>query len=149
MANLSKSAFLTKWGGLFADNNTGDISPEDMRDFRQDIADSLFGNASTFNFLTIPIGTWNMDTTASKTVDLTPYSITNDQIIGVLSVQIVGDVTIGIIQSYPLWTGGYFRMDDTDPDNIILFRNASGLFDSIQFSGTSLSRGNIIVMFNP
>lgn len=42
MAQLSKSSFLTKWAELFADNTTGDISEQDMRDFRQDISDSFF-----------------------------------------------------------------------------------------------------------
>lgn len=42
MAQLSKSAFLAKWLTIFADNVTRDISEEDMRDFRQDIADSFW-----------------------------------------------------------------------------------------------------------
>jgi hypothetical protein len=41
MAQLAGAAFLTKWAGLFADNSTGDISAEDMRDFRQDLVDSF------------------------------------------------------------------------------------------------------------
>lgn len=41
MAQLTLDAFLSKWAGLFADNATRDISEEDMRDFREDIADSF------------------------------------------------------------------------------------------------------------
>jgi hypothetical protein len=41
MSALSKTAFLSKWAGLFADNTSRDISEEDIRDFRQDIADSF------------------------------------------------------------------------------------------------------------
>lgn len=49
MAQLSKAAFLSKWDTLFADNSTRQISEADMRDFRQDIADSfsLVGGAIT------------------------------------------------------------------------------------------------------
>lgn len=42
MTQLSKAAFLSKWLTLFADNTTRDISEQDMRDFRQDIADSFW-----------------------------------------------------------------------------------------------------------
>jgi hypothetical protein len=42
MAQLNGVDFLAKWATLFADNTTGDISAEDMRDFRQDIKDSFF-----------------------------------------------------------------------------------------------------------
>lgn len=41
MSKLSNTNFLSKWLSLFADNTTGDISEEDMRDFRQDISDSF------------------------------------------------------------------------------------------------------------
>lgn len=41
MSQLSLSGFLSKWAGLFADNSARDISELDMRDFRQDIADSF------------------------------------------------------------------------------------------------------------
>lgn len=43
MTQLSKVAFLSKWAGQFADNAVRLISEADMRDFRQDIADSFFG----------------------------------------------------------------------------------------------------------
>jgi len=45
MASLTKTAFLSKWASLFADNSTRNISEEDMRDFRQDIADSFLNTA--------------------------------------------------------------------------------------------------------
>jgi hypothetical protein len=38
---LSYVDFLAKWAALFPDNTTELISAEDMRDFRQDIADSF------------------------------------------------------------------------------------------------------------
>ncbi len=41
MAQLSKSAFLSKYAGIFADNTMRAISEGDMRDFRADIADSF------------------------------------------------------------------------------------------------------------
>lgn len=41
MSNLSKSAFLSKWNSLFADNSTRDITEEDLRDFTTDIKDSF------------------------------------------------------------------------------------------------------------
>src|SRR5690606_22212954 len=42
MTQLSKAAFLAKWLTLFADNTSREISEKDMRDFRQDIADSFW-----------------------------------------------------------------------------------------------------------
>jgi hypothetical protein len=44
MAALSTSAFLSKYATLFADNSTRDISELDVRDFRQDIADSFLNS---------------------------------------------------------------------------------------------------------
>lgn len=41
MAVLTIAAFLSKYNSIFADNTTRAISEEDMRDFRQDIADSF------------------------------------------------------------------------------------------------------------
>lgn len=48
MAVLSKTAFLTKWASLFADNTTGEISEQDIRDFRQDISDSFLSISDNF-----------------------------------------------------------------------------------------------------
>lgn len=44
MAALSTVAFLAKWASLFADNGSRDISEEDVRDFRQDVADSFLNS---------------------------------------------------------------------------------------------------------
>jgi hypothetical protein len=41
MAVLTIAAFLSKYNTIFADNSTRNISEEDLRDFRQDIADSF------------------------------------------------------------------------------------------------------------
>lgn len=41
MAKLSISAFVSKWGTLFADNSSRAISEQDIRDFRQDVSDSF------------------------------------------------------------------------------------------------------------
>lgn len=41
MTQLSKSAFLAKWTPIFADNDTGDITEEKLRDFTTDIKDSF------------------------------------------------------------------------------------------------------------
>lgn len=41
MTQLSKSAFLAKWTPLFADNDTGDITEEMLRNFTADIKDSF------------------------------------------------------------------------------------------------------------
>lgn len=46
MAQLNGTDFLAKWATLFADNTTGDISAEDMRDFRQDITDSFLNSVT-------------------------------------------------------------------------------------------------------
>src|SRR5690606_41134125 len=42
MTKLSASAFIAKYTTIFADNGNREISAEDMRDFRQDIADSFW-----------------------------------------------------------------------------------------------------------
>lgn len=47
MAQLTKAAFLSKWATLFADNSSREIGEEDMRDFRQDIADSFLAFDTT------------------------------------------------------------------------------------------------------
>lgn len=48
MAQLSKTAFLSKWATLFADNTTGEISEQDVRDFRQDVSDSFLSISDNF-----------------------------------------------------------------------------------------------------
>jgi hypothetical protein len=48
MAKRTKTQFKTLWGSgssTFADNTTGDISAEDIRDFAEDIADSFPADA--------------------------------------------------------------------------------------------------------
>jgi hypothetical protein len=42
MTKLSASAFIAKYTTIFADNGNREISAEDMRHFRQDIADSFW-----------------------------------------------------------------------------------------------------------
>src|SRR5690554_1049690 len=42
MTKLSASAFIAKYTTIFADNGNREISAEDMRTFRQDIADSFW-----------------------------------------------------------------------------------------------------------
>lgn len=58
MAALTKAAFLSKYLTIFADNISRAISEEDLRDFRQDIADS-FVNISDASAVT---GVWVMAT---------------------------------------------------------------------------------------
>lgn len=41
MAVLTTAAFISKWEAIFADNSSRAISEEDMRDFKDDIADSF------------------------------------------------------------------------------------------------------------
>ncbi len=41
MTQLSKSAFISKWTPIFADNTSGDITEQDLRDFMTDIKDSF------------------------------------------------------------------------------------------------------------
>jgi hypothetical protein len=47
MAVLTKAAFLSKWSTLFADNSIRSISEQDMRDFREDIADSFINSSDS------------------------------------------------------------------------------------------------------
>src|SRR5690348_13155825 len=54
MAQLTISGFLTKWAGLFADNSVRAISEEDMRNFREDIADSFFNTLDILSTVGAP-----------------------------------------------------------------------------------------------
>src|SRR5690606_20081384 len=70
MAQLSKSAFLSKWNSLFADNSTRAISEEDLRDFRQDIADSFLSGLDDVykGYLATAAGTNTYTSTASPAI---------------------------------------------------------------------------------
>jgi hypothetical protein len=79
MAKLTKSAFLSKYASIFADNSTREISEEDLRDFRLDIADSFLNIA---------------DAKSIQSLDTTGSTIT----INMLSLdflQFLGSATIG------------------------------------------------------
>lgn len=77
MAQLNGANFLSKWAGLFADNTTGDISAEDMRDFRQDLVDS-FPNFldDAYDAFTVTAGGTNTYT-ATLSPAITAYSSTH------------------------------------------------------------------------
>lgn len=73
MAQLSISAFVTKYTALFADNITGEISEGDLRGFMQDIADSFS------NLISTPTPSANYSTIAgdaSTSVSLVTYITT-------------------------------------------------------------------------
>lgn len=70
MAQLSKSAFLSKWASLFADNSTRNISELDLRDFRQDISDSFLSGVDDVykGYLATAAGTNTYTATASPAI---------------------------------------------------------------------------------
>lgn len=100
----------------------------------------------------IDIGDWNMDSTASVTVDISPATFST---LVSLTVIIVSDVNAigGITFKYDLLTdagsGTYWRLEDSSPSNLGLSRHTGGLFDSTSFDATSYNRGNIHVWYEP
>jgi hypothetical protein len=71
MALLDKTSFESLYGtngSTFPDNTTGEISEGDMRQFGQDIADSLFAGGLGLAIKSVNIGDWDMDTDGSKNV---------------------------------------------------------------------------------
>lgn len=142
--------------GTFADNTTRNISEGDLRQFAQDIADSLFGvtQVGTLSFAVVDIGDWDMDSTLSVTVSL-PGGLTRDLIRSV-SVQIrsddlgSGEYTLWDIQTFGTPTGsgqgGYFNVN-SGADTISLTRIGGGHFDQVLFDQTSWNRGWITIAY--
>lgn len=155
MTVLSKAAFFTKWGdtlGAFQDNTTREISESDLRDFATDIKDSCTFDAG-LNYAVIEIGDWNMDTTASVTVDLS--EVVDAENVRIVSVVIRKDNIAGNYDTFVFpfidasgnidgWAG---MIDDTSLTDafITLYRRTSGTFDAAVFDQTSYNRGWITI----
>lgn len=88
MAVLTNAAFLSKWSSLFADNSTRDISEQDLRDFRQDIADS-FLNITDGGTISANIGIRVTPTAALhvKTASSSIMKLERDSTVGVYGLE--------------------------------------------------------------
>lgn len=155
MATLSKAAFLVKWAdvlGTFADNTTRQISEGNLREFSEDIADSLFGvtQAGSVTFATIDIGDWDMDTDDTKIIDISSLGITYTDIRHTL-VTVRADTGASIPLSpwtFPAVSAGVVQGWAGPPlanDTIILSRLLAGTFDSTDYDSTGFNRGWITI----
>jgi hypothetical protein len=152
MATLNKAAFEAKYGSsgtIFPDNTTGDISEGDMRDFGQDIADSLYNVSvsGALTFLVIEIGDWNMDSAGTVTVN---HGVADFKKIRSVDC-IIRDDTDNFY--YPIdffdtgtetVQGGKLGISSTQ---ISLARKTGGVFDSGSFDSTSFNRGWITISY--
>jgi hypothetical protein len=148
MALLDKTAFEALYGSsgsTFPDNTTGDISEGDMRQFGQDIADSLFAGGLGLAIKSVNIGDWNMDADASKNV---AHGLADFKKIRGIDVIIRNDSDTapyhhisGSDGSNNVWVNGI------DNSNIGLTRLVLGIFDSASYDSTSYNRGWVTITY--
>lgn len=150
---LSPAAFETKWAatlGNFADNTTREISEEDMRDFAQDIKDSLrFGTTTigNLNLLTQPIGDWDMDTNASPSAWNTGIPIAQF-VFATFSVRPDSDVVLQVASELGSSTGLGITIGIAGPNIVITpSRTGGSSFDSTDYNATSFNRGQMVLMY--
>ena len=156
MATLNKAAFEAKYGSsgtIFPDNTTGDISEGDMRDFGQDIADSLYNVSvsGALTFLVIEIGDWNMDSTFDVYVT---HGIADHKKIRSVNVIIRNDADTSYYNLYQALASGTAPSGVSGQTGIIssttiqLTRTSSandGWFDGTDFDSTSYNRGWVTI----
>lgn len=117
---------------------------------------NLTFTTSAFDSQRIEIGAWNMDTTASITMDLTVYGIDSTKIVNIdayifqdnypATSQMKLEGTIGTIAS-PL-NGGSLTWDRLSSTGLItLSRTSGGVFDSTYFNDPAINRGWIFVTY--
>jgi hypothetical protein len=146
MATLNKAAFEAKYGSsgtIFPDNTTGDISEGDMRDFGQDIADSLY-NVSVSGALTfkvIEIGDWDMDDVGAIYV---AHGVSDHTKIRTIYTMIRSDSDADFNYSQ-LDRNGSSVINDIDVTSIRLTRTPAGIFDSVDYDAVSYNRGWITI----
>jgi hypothetical protein len=142
MATLSKAAFEALYGTngtTFPDNTTGEISEGDVRQFGQDIADSLYNVVSVsgpLTFIVLEIGDWNMDTDAISAGTAHGLTLADIRTVSVTIRNDDGSVLVDLLRD------GYFTVSST---NVTGFRTNSGAFDSVDFNATSYNRGWITI----
>lgn len=103
-----------------------------------------FNNISDYyKMATYPIGTWNMGTTSTKSVDISTEVSTRAKVLGIL-IKIVSDTG----QIYGIRDDLYWSMN-TD-GTVIITRTGGGFFQSSgNFDATVSSRGEITVIYDP
>jgi hypothetical protein len=151
MALLDEATFNTKWAdvaGNFADNTTRDITEAIIREFAEDVKDSLVfrGSADSLTYKIVNIGDWNMDSTVNVSV---AHGLANFKNIRSVSV-ILRDDSDAIYYAFPAYSGlggaiiqaGIGQIDST---NIVLSRQNASDFDSTSFNSTGFNRGFITI----
>lgn len=137
--------------GTFADNTTRNISEGDLRQFAQDISDSLnFGGS--LNWFTMDIGDWDMDTNATVTVDVEAEGVDISKV-RVIHVTVRPDVGTLLTENArlaaPFFNGsGVLQLwvSSAVPGvGVGLQRTTAGTFDSTDYNATSYNRGWITV----
>jgi hypothetical protein len=161
MAALNKAAFEAKYGTSgtnFPTNTTGDITAATVREFGQDIADSLYNVSvsGALTFAVINIGDWNMDTSIGVNVSLSGIDSSKIRSVSVL-IRPDGDqdqnhYDLCIAGNGGVVTGGYIIgvdgiMGVVDAGKIYLSRVNSSIFDDAAFNQTSFNRGWITVSY--
>lgn len=146
MSVLSKPTFKTTYSdssGTFADNTTRLISEGDVRQFAEDIADSVtFGGS--INWTTLNIGDWDMDATIGVTVSI--GSIDGTKIRSLSAVvrnnadtlywNLGGTTTLGADIGAVTWQSG---------SGVILYRTTGGQLDGTDYNATSYNRGWVTI----
>jgi hypothetical protein len=147
MALLDKLAFEALYGSsgsTFPDNTTGEISEGDMRQFGQDIADSLFAGGLGLAIKSVNIGDWDMDADESKNV---AHGLSDWQKIRSVDVVIRNDSNTA---PYLHLSGGSDKnlyINGIDNSNIGITRRAGSSFDGVNFDSTSYNRGWVTITY--
>jgi hypothetical protein len=102
--------------------------------------------AGTLKLVKIPIGDWDMDLNGQVSV---AHGLTYSQIIGLVSCSIRADASVGD-SLIPIWyaSGGVPQgtVSIINSTNVVINREAGGVFDSINYNQTSYNRGWIILL---
>jgi hypothetical protein len=147
MALLDKTSFESLYGtngSTFPDNTTGEISEGDMRQFGQDIADSLFAGGLGLAIKSVNIGDWDMDTTESKNV---AHGLSDFKKIRGIDVIIRNDSDTAPYLHITATANKDIYISGIDNSNIGITRRTSGTFDSASFDSTSYNRGWVTITY--
>ena len=129
---------------IFPDNTTGDISEGDMRDFGQDIADSLYNRSvsGALTFAVLNIGDWDMDTDTFTVIN---HGVDYSKIRSV-SVVIRDDANTNyytVLQGAA--TGASAWIAQISSTQVTLEREPAGDYDNTGFDSTSYNRGWVTI----
>lgn len=143
MAVLTTSAFYSKWTTRFADNTSRVIDEGDLREFAEDIKDSVNFDAG-LNWAVIEIGDWDMNATSTVSI---AHGLTMSSIRSV-SVHILPDSGANLYPiDYMAFAGSPAGGYSIVATNVVLTRETGGSFDSTSFDSTSFNRGYITISY--